>query len=187
MILVNVIDTYWVSKWAHKSYRDGLSFPVICQYFFGLMIGATTALSRTIGAGDKDAVKKMTTHAMILGLIVVALVTGLGLGLQRAVFGLLGATDEIMPLVIEYMNVWFMGSILLIVPLIGNGALRASGDSKTPMFMMIAAAIVNAVLDPLFIFGGFGFGSHGHQRQPMPRWRSIYWNVHHLRDASVQR
>ena len=91
----------------------------------------------------------------------VALVTGLGLGLQRTVFGLLGATDEIMPLVIEYMNVWFLGSILLIVPLIGNGALRASGDSKTPMFMMIAAAIVNAVLDPLFIFGGFGFEPMG--------------------------
>ena len=165
MILVNVIDTFWVSKLGTKELAAmSLSFPVIgfvTNISFGLMIGATTALSRTIGAGDQQAVKKMTTHAMILGCLVVALVTGLGLGFQKRVFIFLGATDEILPLVLDYMNVWFIGSVLLIVPLIGNGALRASGDAKTPMVMMIATAVVNAILDPLFIFGGFGFEAMG--------------------------
>ena len=70
MILVNVIDTYWVSKLGTQELAAmSLSFPVIgfvTDISFGLMIGATTALSRTIGSGDQEAVKKMTTHAMIL-------------------------------------------------------------------------------------------------------------------------
>lgn len=165
IILVNVIDTYWVSKLGtHELAAMSLSFPVIgfiTNISFGLMIGATTAISRTIGAGDQQAVKKITTHAIILGLIVVLIVTALGLTLQSHVFKMLGADDEILPLVIDYMNIWFIGSVLLIVPLVGNGALRASGDSKTPMVMMISAAIVNAILDPLFIFGGFGIEPMG--------------------------
>ena len=52
----------------------------------------------------------------------------------------------------QYMT-WFVGVAFLVVPMIANGALRASGDAKTPMRVMVAAAALNAVLDPIFIFG----------------------------------
>ena len=51
------------------------------------------------------------------------------------------------------MNIWFFGVVFLMVPIIANGALRARGDAKTPMMVMMLAAGVNAVLDPAFIYG----------------------------------
>jgi len=53
----------------------------------------------------------------------------------------------------DYMFIWYLGVGLIVIPMVGNSAIRATGDTKTPMFIMMAAAGVNAILDPLLIFG----------------------------------
>jgi putative MATE family efflux protein len=68
-------------------------------------------------------------------------------------FLLLGANNEMLPLIHQYMDVWFIGSVFLIGPMIGNSILRASGDTKTPSIIMGSAGLINAILDPIFIFG----------------------------------
>ena len=106
MILVNVIDTYWVAQLGTAELAAmSLSFPVIgfvSNISFGLMIGVTTAIARIIGSGDQEAVRKTTTHAIILGVAVVLIVTVLGVIFQAPVFRLLGANEEILPLVLNY-------------------------------------------------------------------------------------
>ncbi len=69
------------------------------------------------------------------------------------VFTALGAQPEILPLLTEYMTIWFLGSVFLVVPMIGMSSIRATGDTRTPMFIMMSAAIANVILDPIFIFG----------------------------------
>ena len=69
------------------------------------------------------------------------------------VFRLLGATDDVLPLIKEYMEIWYLGVIVVIVPFVGNSAIRSNGDTRTPALIMICMVLLNGVLDPIMIFG----------------------------------
>jgi Na+-driven multidrug efflux pump len=64
-----------------------------------------------------------------------------------------------MPFVKQYMQIWYPGMVVFVVPMIGNNVLRATGDTLTPSIVMIAGMAVNACMDPLFIFG-WGYVPH---------------------------
>lgn len=157
MILVNLIDTYWVSRLGTEALAAmTFTFPVeavVINVALGLMIGTSVAVARAMGAGREDDARKLTTHATILAVGIVVLVSGAGLIWQENLFRLMGAEGQLLDNVQQYMTPWFVGVAFLVVPMIANGALRASGDAKTPMRVMVAAAALNAVLDPIFIFG----------------------------------
>jgi putative MATE family efflux protein len=80
-----------------------------------------------------------------------------GLATINPVFTLLGATPDILPLIRQYMTIWYVGMVFVTVPMVGNNAIRASGDTKTPSLIMMTAAGINVILDPLLIFGLAGF------------------------------
>ncbi len=66
---------------------------------------------------------------------------------------MLGATPETTELIKEYMVIWYPGMIFLVVPVVGNAAIRATGDTKVPSMIMGISVIVNLILDPILIFG----------------------------------
>jgi putative MATE family efflux protein len=68
-------------------------------------------------------------------------------------FRLLGAEGKILGLIKEYMSIWYGGMIFLVVPMVGNGAIRAKGITSIPATIMTVAALANFILDPLLIFG----------------------------------
>ena len=157
MIMVNIVDTFWVGRLG-TDYVAAMTytFPVVglvINLALGLMIGTSTAVARAIGAGREDTAARLTTHALLFAIVAVALVCILGLYTQDALFRLLGAEGDVLRLTKEYMTIWYMGAVLLIVPIMANGALRAMGDAKTPMRVMMIGALINAALDPIFIFG----------------------------------
>ena len=157
MIFVNLVDTYWVSRLGTGALAAmTFTFPVesiVINIALGLMIGTSVAVSRAIGGGRAEEARLLTTHATVLAVAIVAAVSGLGLALQAPLFRMLGAEGQLLADVQSYMTPWFIGVGFLVVPMIANGALRASGDARTPSRIMVAAAIINAVLDPIFIFG----------------------------------
>ena len=157
MIMVNIIDTYWIGQLGTDELAAmTFTFPVVgivSNIAFGIMIGTSTAVARQLGQGKRAEAKLITTHALYLGVFLVILVSVIGVYAQGAIFRALGASEELIPIVKRYMTIWFLGVVFLIVPLIANGALRADGDAKTPMYVMLIAAITNAVFDPLFIYG----------------------------------
>lgn len=157
IIAVNLVDTYFVGRLGTAELAAmSFTFPVVSLVFsvaMGLSIGATSAVARALGAGDERAVRRLTTHAMLLAGLVVAVVSIVGILTQEAVFAMLGASEELIPLLVEYMTIWYAGAVFLVVPIVGNGVMRASGDAKTPALIMMLAALANLALDPLFIFG----------------------------------
>ena len=157
MILVNLIDTYWASKLGTDELAAmSFTFPIIgivMNISIGLMIGTSVVIARTIGAGDEAKAKQISTHALILGMLIVLVVSGVGLLTQNLLFSALGAPAELLPTISSYMQIWYLGAIFLLVPMIINGVLRAKGDAKTTMNTMIMGAVFNAILDPIFIFG----------------------------------
>ena len=105
------------------------------------------------GHVELGQIQRITTHAAMLALIIGACVLTLGLNTIDEVFTLLGADETTLPFINEYMSIYYFGSFFLIVPMIGNSVLRASGDAKTPSYLMTFGALLNVILDPIFIFG----------------------------------
>jgi len=157
ILAVNLADTFYIARLGTDPLAAmTFTFPIVSGVMsiaMGLSVGATTAIARAIGHGDESLVRRLTTHALMLALLLVGLVSGLGVLTQEPIIRALGAEPHIVPMITDYMTIWFAGAVFLVVPIVANGAMRAAGDAKTPMWIMLGAAIANMVLDPIFIFG----------------------------------
>jgi putative MATE family efflux protein len=132
------------------------TFPVtftLMSFSFGIGIGAAVVISHAIGEGDHHRVQRLTTDSLLLVAMIILVVAGLSYLNLHSIFKLMGASDESFPLIEEYMIPWLMGVVFVVIPIVGNSAIRATGDTKTPSIIMVIAAVVNAVLDPILIFG----------------------------------
>ena len=157
MIAFNLVDTWFVGQLgARELAAMAYTFPVIMVVggiTFGLGSGASAIISRAIGEGDRYRVQRLTTDALSLSLVVVIVLVALGLWTMEPVFAMLGAEPETIPLVTEYMQLWYAGMLFVVIPMVGNNAIRATGDARTPSIIMVVAVGINAALDPLLIFG----------------------------------
>lgn len=157
LMTFNLVDTFFVSllgtqPLAAISFTFPFTFTVI-SLTIGLGIGTAAVVGKALGKGDHKAAKDLATSAIILTALIVAALSFFGYLFRDDIFLLLGATHNLLPMISQYMNVWLLGSVLLIGPMIGNAALRATGDTKTPSLIMGSAGLLNAILDPILIFG----------------------------------
>lgn len=157
MVLYNLADTFYVGRLGRDQLAAlSFTFPVvltIASLSQGIGMGTSAVVSRAIGAGDYHRVKRLATDSLILGLLVIAAGVTAGLLTIEPLFYLLGARGIVLEYISEYMSIWYVGMIFVVVPMIGNNILRATGDSKTPGMVMILGAAINLVLDPILIFG----------------------------------
>ena len=157
MVLFNLADAFFVGRLGTKQLAAlSFTFPVvlvIASLALGLGTGASAIISIAIGEGDRHKVRRLTTDSLLLALLTVALFVIMGLLTIDPIFRLLGATSETLPLIRQYMRIWYFGMIFVVIPMVGNNAIRATGDTKTPAAIMLVAVAVNFVVDPLLIFG----------------------------------
>jgi putative MATE family efflux protein len=157
LMTFNLVDTFFVGllgtePLAAISFTFPITFTVI-SLTIGLGIGTSAVIAKALGKGDKASAKNLATSALYLSAIIVGMLAVMGYLLIDQTFLLLGASEALLPLIHQYMDLWFLGCICLIGPMIGNAILRADGDTKTPSIIMGSAGLINAVLDPVFIFG----------------------------------
>ncbi|MEQ8325022.1 MAG: MATE family efflux transporter [Vicingaceae bacterium] len=157
LVAFNLIDTYYVGQLGERELAAlSFTFPVITVIFSlvqGLGIGATAIISRSIGKGDMSAAASETTNSLFLGVFFAGVFVMFGLGSIDFTFRTLGAEEDLIPMIREYMEIWYIAVLFVVVPFIGNSAMRATGDAKTPSMIMLFAVIINGILDPIFIFG----------------------------------
>lgn len=157
----NVTDTWFVAQLGVRELAAmSFSFPVVMvltSLGIGFLAGTSSVLARAIGEGDHGRARRLTVDAIVLAFLVAIALSGLGLATMRPLFRLLGADDELLPLIADYMAIWYVGYALLLVPMAGIGAIRATGDSGVQSTLLIGAALANLILDPLLIFGLLGF------------------------------
>ena len=157
LMTFNLVDTFFVSMLGTQplaaiSFTFPITFTVI-SLTIGLGIGTTAVIGKAFGQGDNTLAKNLATSSLYLAAMVVGILSYIGYVFIDEIFLLLGASDNMLPLIHDYMDVWFLGSICLIGPMIGNAILRSVGDTKTPSIIMGSAGLINAVLDPILIFG----------------------------------
>ncbi len=163
----NLVDAFFIGQIGTMELAAfGLTFPIVMimgSIGMGIGIGTSAAVSKAIGKDDTELVRRYTTDSVILALLFAFIFVGVGLLTIDPVFRALGATDELLPLIREYMVPWYMGVMFVIVPMVGSSAIRASGDMKTPAVIMVSMVFINLILDPILIFGWGPFPAMGLQ------------------------
>ncbi|MBY7853866.1 MATE family efflux transporter [Vibrio fluvialis] len=157
ILMFNLVDTFFISllgtdALAAISYTFPVTFGVNC-ITMGIGVGLSTSIGRLLGQGDTSNAARFSTHGLLLAVTLVAIACTAGFFTIEPLFLLLGAKAELIPLIEQYMQVWYLTIPLLVIPMAGNSAIRATGDTKTPAKMMMLAGAINGCLDPLLIFG----------------------------------
>lgn len=161
IISFGLVDAWFVSRLgplplAAVSYTQPVGF-VVAAMAMGFGAGASSVIARLLGQGAKRRVRRIATHAFLLcGLLGLVLFV-LGWLFMDEIFSLMGADETTMPLVREYMQIYLIGLVFVVGPTIGGSILRALGDARSPGLLLASTAVVNAILDPILIFGLFGF------------------------------
>lgn len=153
--IYNFVDALWVSGLGPDALSAlGFFFPFLFMAISlatGLGVGATSSISRRIGAGDKVGADNVAVHTIILMLI---MATSFSIPLYifaEDIFRQIGAAQTL-DLTLIYARILFAGTIILFFSNIANAILRAEGDTKRAMYAMVLGAVINIVLDPIFIY-----------------------------------
>ena len=153
----SLVDTLFISFLGTEALAAiSFTFPVtftIMSLAIGLGIGASAVVGKYLGRSEYEKAKEASTVINYISLLLAAIVVAVCWFFMDSIFHLMGARESLMPTIREYMVVWFPGSIMIVCIMTGNSILRACGDTKTPSILMAGAGLINAILDPIFIFG----------------------------------
>ena len=153
----SLVDTYFVSLLGTQELAAlGFVVPVaftVVNLAIGLSIATSVLVGQAIGQGAHERAARITTESLMLSVLVVLLVAALGLITIDPLFQALGASASTLVLIHQYMDVWYLFVALLVLPMLANGAIRATGDTKWPSIIMMVSGLINVILDPILIFG----------------------------------
>lgn len=153
----NLTDTYFVSRLGTDALAAmSFTFPAVIfvrGFAVGIGVAFSTLISIALGKKDMEKVRKITTAGILLILVVSIVITIVGIYSQDWLFTRMGADPEILPLIKEYMFIWYSGVVITMYPMILGNAIAATGDTKMPSLIMLVSALINVILDPAFIFG----------------------------------
>ncbi len=150
-------DAYYVGILG-KDYLASISYCVPALLFttgigVGIGIGSEAILARLVGENASADSREFATIAMGFSAVVALIFAGLGYVFLDVIPIWLEAAPELYPLMNQYLYIWFLGIPPLVLSLVGGSLARALGDAQTPAVVMVTTSILNAVLDPILIFG----------------------------------
>ncbi|MBQ6139457.1 MAG: MATE family efflux transporter [Methanobrevibacter sp.] len=163
IFLNNIVDSIWVAglgpgPLAAIGYVTPL-FMVLVGFGNGIGAGATSLISRYIGAEKRDDANNAAIHSAILSVVISLVLTVFFLLILESLLKVMGAS-EVMGYAMDYGLIIFAFTAPILIPPIFGGAFRAEGDVKRATLPIAMVAIVNMILDPIFIYT-FGWGISG--------------------------
>lgn len=154
--LYNVADSLVVGNVLGKNAlaavtSSGSLIFLITGFLNGIFVGAGVIISRYLGSKDDKKLKIAVHTAVAFGLITGIIVTAVGVGLSPLMLKMMGTPDDVLPNSIIYFRLYFAGGIAISMYNTCVGIFQAVGDSKHPLYYLIASAITNVVLDIIFV------------------------------------
>ncbi len=163
--MYNVVDSYYAGQVSTSALAAmALSFPVffiIIAVSEGVARGASALIANAIGEGDAEKEAALSGQVFSLGLLCAAALTAIGLTASAPLFAVLGASGDYLETALAYITPIFSGAIFFVVSSMSNAVLLAHGDSKTYGTVLIGGFALNLLLDPWFLYGGFGVPAMG--------------------------
>ncbi len=195
LISFGVVDTFFISLLGSQQLAAiTFTLPVnllLYNLMFGLGIGASILVGQLIGRDGIENAARASSAVLLLGSLIAIIIAIIGYLTIDPLFILLGASKSTLPYIREYMVIWYLCTIFLFFPVIGNSILRATGDTRMPSMIMVMVGLLNAFLDPILIFGLGPFpemGIEGAITATVISWMvacfGIFWLLH-IRDGLI--
>ena len=177
--LYNIVDTFYAGKISPEALSAlSKSFPIyfiIIATCIGVTVAGTALIGNSIGENNKKKVLSYFINTIYFGFLISIVITLLGLIFSKKIYYLMGSTEIVTNLGLEYTNIIFSGSFLFILVVALNSLLHAEGDTKTYRNVLILSFILNIILNPIFIFG-FLF---------IQRWCCWNWRVNNCCSTNI--
>jgi len=153
----NLVDTYFIGLLGTQSLA-AVSFTmpvamVVMNLAIGLGIAASALVATSIGGDDQRQAQHYVVATLLLAVFIGTVILCCGWYFNDQIFLLLGANEAILPEIWAYMQYWWPGAWMMVLMIVMNSCMRAVGNTKLPSMMMLISAILNAILDPILIFG----------------------------------
>ena len=158
VFLVDFVDMIFISMLGKAELAAAVGYAGAILFFttsfgIGMAIAAGALVARALGAGNAEEARRRATNSLIYGVLFGALFAALVWFNLRFLAGLLGATGDTLDLAVKYLRIIVPSLPFLMIGMIGGAILRAHGDARRAMMATIWGGLVNAVLDPILIFG----------------------------------
>ena len=183
--IYNVVDRIFIGNGVGSLGIAGVTigFPVMLLIMaFGMLvgIGATSLISIKLGEDKKEEAELIMGNGMLLLILLSILISVFGLIFLEPLLRLFGASEAVLPYAKDYMQIILSGTVFMSVGFGMSNFIRAEGDPKTAMNVMLIGAILNIILNPIFIYG-FGWGIKGAAwATVLARTVSAFWVVYYF-------
>ncbi len=153
----NLVDTFFIGLLGTTSLA-AVSFTmpiamVVMNLAIGLGIASSALIARAIGGNEHHLAQRYVMASLLLTVAIASLMLVLGWNFNDKLFLLLGAKPELLPVIWQFMQFWWPGAWMMMLMIVINSSMRAVGNTKLPSMMMLGSAVLNAILDPILIFG----------------------------------
>lgn len=154
--LYNTVDSIVVGNFVSKTALAAVGstdniINTIIGFFSGLATGAGVVISHSFGSGDKKALHRAVHTTITLTFVLSIFFTIAGLLLAPLFLKLMATPEDVLPEASAYLRIYFAGVSGLMIYNMGSGILRAVGDSRRPLYILILCAVTNIVLDLAFV------------------------------------
>ncbi len=157
MMAQSFIDAWFLGRVGDRALAAySFGFPIlmiVTSVAIGLGAGTSSVVARAIGAEDHRRAKRLVTDSLILSFLITASVSLIGVLTIEPLFRVLGAPEDMIPMIRTFMIILYGGVPFIVVGMVGMSSMRATGDTRLPSKLMISGAVLNVALDPIFIFG----------------------------------
>ena len=152
----NIVDGIWVAGLGQAAIA-GIGFVtpifmVLNGFSVGLGNGATSSISRSVGAKNRERASKAAAHSLLIFVVASIVLTVTLLIIQESLLKTYGASGQSLTEAIKYGTPLFLGLFAFMFANGGSGILRGEGDMKRAMYAMIVSVALNFILDPIFIY-----------------------------------
>lgn len=165
-LLYNIVDRIYIGHIAQIGSLAltgvGLVFPItmFISAFSALVMGGAPIAAIALGKGDKSQAKSILGNGVCILLIFSVVLGAVFFAIKKPFLYMFGASDTTYIYSDSYLSVYLIGTVFVMLSLGLNSYITAQGNSKTAMISVVIGAVMNIILDPVFIFG-FGWSVKG--------------------------
>lgn len=158
---LNITDMFWVGKLGPVAVAavalSGSALSVLFSTGQLFTVGALATSSRAAGADSRQGVQESLRHALLFAVLFAVPAAAAGFVFAAPVLALFRPAADVMAAGVPYMRIIFVALPAYFAGMVFYSVYQALGDTRTPMFIMLATNVLNALLDPVMIFGWLGF------------------------------
>lgn len=155
-LLFNAADVVVVGRFAGNDSLAAVGstsalINLLVNVFIGLSVGANVMVARFFGAGQKKELEEMVHTAILTSLVSGVALIFVGLALSRPALLLMDTPENVIDQAVLYIRIYFVGMPVMMLYNFGSAILRAVGDTRRPLYFLLAAGVINVILNLIFV------------------------------------